>query len=141
MKIQMVNLLKLKTIDKQKMKKISIALLGILVGCSGSDTYRGSWKATDSKGVKSDLFFNAKDFTVTNNSGKKEKFEYTQNSVEVINSVSTYGIQLEDGRGYKISFPKSDDESIGIITDQNGNPLYAISRKKYIKYEDIFKLN
>ncbi|WP_124019445.1 hypothetical protein [Flavobacterium hydrophilum] len=124
---------------------MSIALLGvltvILVGCSGSDTYRGSWKATDAKGEKFELFFNAKDFTVRNSSGKKEKFEYSQNSVQIENAVSTYGIQLADGRGYQINFPKSDDESMGLIKDENGTPLYVISRKAYLKYEDIFKLN
>lgn len=127
------------------MKKISVALLGILavvlVACSGSDTYRGSWKATDAKGEKFELFFNAKDFTVRSSSGKKEKFEYSQNSVQIENSVSTYGIQLADGRNYLINFPKSDDESMGLISDGNGIPLYVISRKGYLKYEDIFKLN
>jgi hypothetical protein len=127
------------------MKKINIALLGILtlilVACSGSDTYRGSWKATDVNGEKFELFFSAKDFTVRNSSGKKEKFEYSQNSVKIENSVSTYGIQLADGRGYQINFPKSDDESMGLIKDENGTPLYVISRKNYLKYEDIFKFN
>lgn len=127
------------------MKKISVALLGILavvlVACSGSDTYRGSWKATDAKGEKFELFFNAKDFTVRSSSGKKEKFEYSQNSVQIENSVSTYGIQLADGRNYQISFPKSDDESMGLIKDGNGTPLYVISRKGYLNYDDIFKLN
>ncbi|MEO8239529.1 MAG: hypothetical protein ABI576_15610 [Flavobacterium sp.] len=127
------------------MKKISITLLGILavilVGCSGSDSYRGSWKATDSNGAKFELFFNAKDFTVKSSSGKTKKLEYSQNSVEIENSVSTYGIQLADGRNYQINFPKSDDETMGIIKDENGNLIYTISRKDYIKYEDIFKLN
>ena len=127
------------------MKKTSIALLGILavilVGCSGSDTYRGSWKATDANGAKFELFFNAKDFTVRNSSGKKEKFEYSQNSVQIENSVSTYGIQLADGRNYQINFPKSDDESMGIIKDENGIPIYTIGRKSYINYDDVFKLN
>lgn len=127
------------------MKKINTLLFGILalllVACSGSDTYRGSWKATDAKGEKFELLFNAKDFTVRNSSGKKEKFEYSQNSVQIENSVSTYGIQLSDGRKYQINFPKSDDESKGLIKDENGIPLYVISRKGYLKYEDVFKLN
>jgi hypothetical protein len=128
-----------------KIKKISTILFGILalilVACSGSDTYRGSWKATDTKGEKFEFFFNAKEFTVRNSAGKKEKFEYSQNSVQIENSVSTYGIQLADGRKYQINFPKSDDESMGLIKDENGAPLYVISRKGYLKYEDIFKLN
>lgn len=127
------------------MKKASMALLGILavilVACSGSDTYRGSWKATDSKGAKFELFFNAKDFTVKSSSVKTQKFEYSQNSVQIENSVSTYGIQLGDGRNYQINFPKANDESMGIIKDENGIPIYTISRKSYINYDDVFKLN
>jgi hypothetical protein len=126
------------------MKKVSITLLAILVvilvGCSGSDTYRGSWKATDSKGAKFELFFDAKNFTVKDSSGKSEKYDYSQNSVEIENSVATYGIQLGDGRGYQINFPNADNETLGLIKDENGNPLYTISRKDYIKYEDVFKL-
>ncbi|REG96385.1 hypothetical protein [Flavobacterium aquicola] len=126
------------------MKKISITLLAILsvilVGCSGSDTYRGSWKATDSKGGKFEIFFDAKNFTVKNSSGKSEKYDYTQNSVEIENSVTTYGIQLGDGRGYQINFPNADNETLGLIKDENGNPIYTISRKDYIKYEDVYKL-
>lgn len=127
------------------MKKASMALLGILavilVACSDSDTYRGSWKATDSKGAKFELFFNAKDFTVKSSSVKTQKFEYSQNSVQIENSVSTYGIQLGDGRNYQINFPKANDESMGIIKDENGIPIYTISRKSYINYDDVFKLN
>jgi hypothetical protein len=126
------------------MKKVSITLLAIfaviLVGCSGSDTYRGSWKATDSKGAKFELFFDAKNFTVKDSSGKSEKYNYSQNSVEIENSVATYGIQLGDGRGYQINFPNADNETFGLIKDENGNPIYTISRKDYIKYEDIYKL-
>ena len=126
------------------MKKVSLTLLlilaVILVGCSGSDTYRGSWKATDSKGAKFELFFDAKSFTVKDSSGKSEKYDYSQNSVEIENSVATYGIQLGDGRGYQINFPNADNETLGLIKDENGNPLYTISRKDYIKYEDVFKL-
>ncbi len=126
------------------MKKVSIKLLAILtvllVGCSGSETYRGSWKATDSKGAKFELFFNAKNFTVKDSLGKSEKYDYSQNSVEIKNSVATYGIQLGDGRGYQINFPNANNETLGLIKDENGNPLYTISRKDYIKYEDVFKL-
>lgn len=126
------------------MKKISITLLAILsvilVGCSGSDTYRGSWKATDSKGAKFEIFFDAKNFTVKNNSGKSEKYDYTQNSVVIENSVTTYGIQLGDGRGYQINFPNAENETLGFIKDENGNPIYTISRKDYIQYEDVYKL-
>ena len=62
------------------MKKIRITLLGILilVACSGSDVYRGAWKATDSQGAKFELNFDAKKFSVIDSAGKKETFNYTQ---------------------------------------------------------------
>ena len=126
------------------MRKISITILGILaiilVGCSGSETYRGSWKALNSKGNKFEISFDAKNFTIKDSLGKVEKYEYSQNSVSIENSVSTYGIQLEDGRKYEINFPNSKNESLGLLKDENGNPIYTIGRKNYINYEDIFKL-
>lgn len=126
------------------MRKLSMALLGafalLLDGCSGSDTYSGSWKALDSNGEKFEMFFEAKSFTVKSSDGKRKKFNYTQNSVKTENFVETYGILLEDGRGYQIHFPIADDESIGLIGDENGNPLYTIGRNDYVKYEDIVKL-
>lgn len=127
-----------------RIKRISsvllIFLVVIFVGCSGSDTYRGAWKATDAKGAKFDVVFDAKKVTIKDSSGKKEVYDYSQNSVAIENSVATYGIQLGDGRSYQINFPNSEDESLGLIKDENGNPMYTISRKNYIKYEDVFKL-
>ena len=126
------------------MRKINIALLGILavifVGCSGSESYRGSWKAMNSEGTKFELFFDAKNFTVKDSLGKIQKYKYSQNSVSIENSVSTYGIQLGDGRNYKINFPNSSNESVGLIKDENDIAIYTIGRKDFIKYEDIFKL-
>ncbi len=126
------------------MRKINIKLLGILtmilVGCSGSESYRGSWKALNSKGNKFEISFDAKNFTIKDSLGKVEKYEYSQNSVSIENSVSTFGIQLGDGRKYEINFPNSKNESIGLLKDENGTPIYTIGRKDYIKYEDIFKL-
>lgn len=127
------------------MKKISSALVAILavllLGCEGSETYRGKWKVTDSKGIKFEMFFDAKSLTVTDSLGKKTTFGYTQNEVNIQNSVETYGIKLDDGRGYQINFPKANDESLGVIKDINGTPIYTISRKKHMKYEDLYQLN
>lgn len=127
------------------MKKINIlglvAISVLLIKCSGSEAYRGVWKATDSNGAKFEISFDTKNFTVKDSIGKSEKFDYTQNSVNIENSVETYGIKLGDGRGYQINFPKANDESVAIIKDENGSPMFTISRKNYVKYEDVFKLN
>lgn len=126
------------------MRKISLFLLSIIttlvISCSGSDTYRGNWKATDGKGGKFEMNFDAKSFTVKDSKGKKNKYEYTQNSVNIENSVETYGIQLNDGRKLQINFPNANDESLGLIKDENGMPLFTISRNNYVNYEDVFKL-
>lgn len=126
------------------MRKTSMALLGILallfVGCEGSKTYRGSWKATDASGAKFELLFDAENLTITDALGKKATFSYTQNSVNIENSVETYGIKLDDGRGYLINFPNAKSENVGFIKDENGNPIYTISRTDFIKYDDVYKL-
>lgn len=127
------------------MKKISLAFLGfialILIGCSGSDVYQGNWKGMTPTGEKVEIIFEAKKFTITDSSKKSVTFDYTQNSVNIENSSKTYGIKLGDGRGYQINFPKATDASIGLIKDENGNVIYSIGRRDYIKNEDIYKLN
>lgn len=119
---------------------LPVIFILLLIACSGSDTYRGSWKAMDSNGRKWEIVFDEKSFTVRDSTGKNEKYDYTQNAVNVENSVETYGIQLGDGRKYQINFPVADDESKGLIKDENGNPMYTIGRKDYVQYEDLFKL-
>ncbi|RZJ68475.1 MAG: glycosyl transferase [Flavobacterium sp.] len=125
------------------MKKItflSLLLAFLLAACAGSDSYRGKWKATNADGEKAELNFKEKLFSITEASGKKSDYEYTQNSVKYENGKQSYGITLSDGRGYQIVFPNSDDETVGIITDENGAPMFTISRKEYLTYEDVYKL-
>lgn len=125
------------------MKKINFILIAlitlILVGCSGSDTYRGDWKATNAEGKHFDIVFDENDFSITED-GKTEKFEYSQNAVNIENSVETYGIKLDDGRSFQIHFPIGNDESKGAILDANSSPLYIISRTAYISYNDVYGL-
>lgn len=119
---------------------IAFASLLFFSSCEGSDTYQGKWKAMDQNGAKSEITFSPKSFSIKDSTGKSKAYEYTQNSVSSKNSVETYGIHLSDGRGYQIYFPLK-DESIGMILDENGKQMYTISRKNYIAYEDIYKLN
>ena len=120
---------------------LSVLVLVVLSSCSGSDKYQGKWKGMDSKSNKFEIVFSPNSLSIKDSAGKLTDYSYTQNSYHSQNSVVTYGIQLEDGRGYQICFPKSSDESVALIKDENGVSLYTISRKDYRTYEDIYKLN
>lgn len=115
--------------------------LTMLSACSGSDAYQGNWNAMDKNGNKLKIIFSPDKFEVKDSSGDIKSYSYSQNSYNAQNGIVTYGIQLEDGRGYQINFPKSGDEGIALIKDQNEVLLYTMGRKDYISYEDIYTLN
>ena len=126
------------------MRTLTNFLIGLVIislySCSGSDTYRGLWKAINEKGEKFEINFDAKSFTVKDSSGKIDSYTYKQNSVSIKNSIETYGIQVSNGKSYSIHFPVADDETKGAIQDANGRPVYIIGRSGYIKYEDVYGL-
>ncbi|MFT5513128.1 MAG: hypothetical protein ACI8SE_001528 [Bacteroidia bacterium] len=126
------------------MKSISTLLVvlvtTILTSCSGSTTYRGHWKATNPEGLKLDIFFDEKSFTVSDSSGQTKEYTYSQNAVNIENGRETYGILVKQSRTYEIRFPFA-DESKGFITDSNGNVFYTISRSEYITYDEANKLH
>jgi hypothetical protein len=126
------------------MKSFTLFFIGVLLlfitACSGSDVYRGNWKAMDPQGNKFNIDFQENSFTIKDSAGVSTKFEYTQNSVNINNGVETYGIQLNDGRAYSLNFPIADDESKGTISDGNGYISYTISRKDFQNYDELFKL-
>ncbi|MBK8522604.1 MAG: hypothetical protein WAT20_03350 [Ferruginibacter sp.] len=111
-----------------------------LYSCSGSDTYRGAWKAINEKGEKFEINFEAKDFTIKDSTGKTDTYKYKQNAVSIKNSIETYGIQVSDGKSYQINFPIANDETKGVIKDAAGRPLYIIGRSGYVQYEEIYGL-
>lgn len=124
----------------KKYSLISVFILIIFFSCEGSDSYQGNWKALDSNGKKFEINFSPTKFAIKDSIGKCNIYEYTQNSIKSENSIETYGILLQDGRGYQIYFPKK-DESVGLILDENGKQMFTISRKTYVTYDEIYKLN
>jgi hypothetical protein len=124
----------------KKYNYLMVAMLSILLSaCGGSETYRGKWKATDANGAQLEITFQENSFSIKSD-GDSSSFSYSQNSVKIENSVETYGIKLDDGRGYQIHFPIANDESRGVMNDANGDLLYTISREDYINSEEIYKL-
>jgi hypothetical protein len=127
------------------MKKITYFLasltFALFIACSGSETYRGKWKAMDAQGSKFEIDFGAANFSVTDSTGKEQKYGYNQKSINIADGVETSGITLDDDRFYQITFPNSKDENVGLIKDGNGMPLYTIGRKDYVNYNDLYKLD
>ena len=111
-----------------------------LYSCSGSDTYRGVWKALNVRGEKLEINFEAKSLTIKDSTGQIKTYNYKQNSVSNKNSVETYGIQVSDGKSYQINFPIANDETMGVIKDAAGTPLYIIGRSRYVQYDEIYGL-
>ncbi len=112
----------------------------IIISCSGSDFYRGSWNALNAKGEKYTIIFDEKKFAVKDSAGATKDYTYSQNSVAIKNSTKTYGIRLGDGRNFEIHFPTANNDGVGLIKDENGMPLFTISRNNFVSYEDIYKL-
>lgn len=117
---------------------LSVAIL--LYACSGSDSYRGDWKATNMQGDKFQINFEAKKLTITDSLSKNKNYDYKQNSVKIENSVSTYGIQLNDGRSLQVHFPIGNNDKIALILDANGYVIYTMSRENYMLYTDVYEL-
>jgi hypothetical protein len=125
---------------KNKLTALFIFALIALTACNGSDTYLGEWKGTDINGDKYTLSFNPENFSIKRENGDSLNFKYTQNSVKIENSVRTYGIKLNDGRSYNIFFPIANDISKGLMTMENGKPVYTLSRTAYISQDEIYSL-
>lgn len=94
----------------------------------------------NSKNEKFEITFTPTAFSIKDSLGQIKTYQYTQNAIKSENSAETYGIQINDGRGYQIFFPVK-DESMGLILDENGSQMFTISRKKHISYDDIYQLN
>lgn len=125
---------------KKLLSTCGLLFLLLLVGCSGSDTYAGLWKATNNQGENFDITFTEKSFNVKSENSETTSFNYSQNAVKISNGVKSYGIKLDDGRAYQIVFPIVNNTNVGIISLETGEPLYTISRDKYITYDEIYKL-
>lgn len=109
----------------------------LFVNCSGSDVYRGEWKATDMNNNKFTIHFEENTLTITKEDGESKSYKYTQNSVKIENSTSRYGLNLEGGIELEIVFPTKDKDKGIINTPGSEQPLYIISRTDYIQYSDF----
>ena len=119
---------------------LAFGALLILASCSGSETYRGDWKATDPKGNQYEINFQEKSFSIQQGTGEKTQYDYTQNEVQNDNGVMSYGIKLGDGRKLQVRFPFDADQTKGFILDANDHVMYTIARERYMRYEEVYQL-
>ena len=133
------------------MKKLKLALficiISLISSCDGAETYQGKWKALNSKGEKYEITFSSEEIIIKDSLGKSTKNSYIQTGCGHYGysdkSIDTYKILLNNIQSYQIHFPKK-DENIGliyIVLDEGESLMYTISRKSYLTYEDINKLN
>ena len=113
----------------------------VIMGCQGSEVYRGKWKALNSEGIQYTIEFTEEQMIVTRDSSDTETWKYAQNSVHISNRNREYGIRLDNGLSYKILFPIKDNQDKGAITDQNGQIIFTIGRNEFYTYQDVFGLN
>ena len=81
---------------------LSALLLG---ACSGSESYRGEWKAVASDGSKAEITFAKKSFTIKDEKGKETVYEYTQNQYKLESGRTSYGIDIKNASEARIVFP------------------------------------
>lgn len=133
------------------MKKLKLALIicitVLISSCEGSESYQGKWKALNSKGEKFEITFSPEEIIIKDNLGKSTKHSYFQSGCghygSSDKSTDTYKILLNNGQNYKIHFPKN-DESMGLVftvADEYESLIFTISRKNYLTFDDIDKLN
>lgn len=116
-------------------------LIILFANCSGSDAYQGKWKAVNSDGEKFEIVFEPEQVTIKDSTGDVSRYDYTQNSIAIKNSVKTYGIRLDDGRAYSIRFPNSDEPDKAVILADEDEAIYVISRNDYVELDDLYNLN
>ncbi|RXR32970.1 hypothetical protein EQG68_05620 [Flavobacterium piscinae] len=129
------------------MEKIKLVLVNclllLLYSCGSSEDYQGKWKAVNLEGDKYEITFLQKKITIKEISGNTVQHTFIQTGMghqgSTERTIDNYTILLNNGAKYQIYFPKN-DETIGIILDENGVPLFTISRKDFLSYDTFSKL-
>lgn len=89
-------------------------------------------------GEKSEICFEAKKFSVTNEELEKQEFAYKQTAIKINDGIKTYEIKFTDGREARIRFPIPKNYEMAIILDANNRILFTLGRREYLTYDDIY---
>ena len=111
-----------------------------LTACSGSEAYRGEWKATAADGTKAEIVFAEKSFTVKDEKGGQTVYEYTQNKYQFENGRTSYGIDIKNGSEAQIVFPFKGNGERAAMTAPDDTILYTLDRRAYIPVDRFWQL-
>ena len=115
----------------------ALAAALLLGACSGSESYRGEWKAVASDGSKSDgskaeITFAEKSFTVKDEKGKEAVYEYTQNQYKLESGRTSYGIDIKNASEARIVFPFKGKADRATMVAPDDTILYMLDRHAYV---------
>lgn len=120
---------------------LSVLVSALMLGaCSGSEAYRGEWKATAADGSKAEITFSEKSFTVKAENGGQTVYEYTQNQYQYQNGRTNYGINIKNGASLQIVFPFQNNTERAAIVAPDDSILYTLGRNAYIPTEQFWQL-
>ncbi|MDO5073730.1 MAG: glycosyl transferase [Neisseria animaloris] len=118
------------------------AIILLLNGCSGSETYRGTWKAMDTNNVPMEIVFEEKQFTLSDlQKNTKKTYRYSQNTIQYENGKRRYGIQVENGASFSIAFPFQNDEERAMLIAPDNTVVMTLDRTKHLPLKDFWQLN
>ncbi|WP_066185557.1 hypothetical protein [Gracilibacillus timonensis] len=126
-----------------KLIKTVMMLCGLilLMSCKPSDTYAGDWYGLSDTGEQAMLHFSEeKNLTITDETGKEETFEISQNVAGVMNSTRYYRVEV-DGANHYVVFEDRDDENNALFVKQTNYAddfedmeveiIYVMNREDY----------
>lgn len=117
---------------------LTVSLL--LSACSGSEAYRGEWKAMAPDGSKAEISFAEKSFTVKDGKGAQTVYEYTQNEYQYENGRTSYGIDIKNSSEMLIIFPFKGNETRAAMTAPDNTLIYTLDRNNYVPVQEFWKL-
>ena len=118
----------------------ALAAALLLGACSGSESYRGEWKAVASDGSKAEITFAEKSFTVKYEKGKETVYEYTQNQYKLESGRTSYGIDIKNASEARIVFPFKGKTDRATIVAPDDTILYMLDRHAYVPTDQFWKL-
>ena len=117
---------------------LAVALL--LGACSGSESYRGEWKAVASDGSKAEITFAKKSFTIKDEKAKKPSTNTLRTNTNSESGRTSYGIDIKNASEARIVFPFKGKTDRATMVAPDDTILYMLDRHAYVPADQFWKL-